>query len=99
MPKIALETHSVRSEPIFLSPDGSLSYAKVDRLRSPVKILPVKLPVRPWPLHFTLKDRTLSPAAEQFIAHIRNFARSSPTHGRTVTADRTIRCRLWSIAA
>ena len=45
--------------------------------QSPLKILPVELPVRPWPFAiFTLKDRTLSPAVDRFIADLRDFARS-----------------------
>jgi len=45
--------------------------------KSRVAILPVELPVRPWPFAiFTLKDRTLSPAVDRFIAHLRDFARS-----------------------
>jgi hypothetical protein len=45
--------------------------------QSRVTILPVELPVRPWPFAiFTLKGRTLSPAVDRFIAHLRDFARS-----------------------
>ena len=41
------------------------------------KILPVKLPVRPWPVTIvTLKNRTLSPVVELFIACAREIAKS-----------------------
>ena len=83
MPKIALETHSVPLRAHFLVTGRFIgAMPKSIASRSPVKILPVELPLRPWPFAiFTLKDRTLSPAADQFIAHIRNFARSSPANG------------------
>ncbi len=83
MPKIALETHSVSLRAHFLL-TGRFIGAMPESVasQSPVKILPVELPVRPWPFAiFTLKDRTLSPAADGFIAHLRNFARSSPASG------------------
>src|SRR5262249_60762274 len=41
-----------------------------------LKVLPVGLPARPWPVNIaTLKNRTLSPAAERFIECARDFAR------------------------
>jgi DNA-binding transcriptional LysR family regulator len=44
--------------------------------RQLVKVLPVDLPVRPWPLAIvTLKHRTLSPVVERFIEHLRDFTR------------------------
>jgi DNA-binding transcriptional LysR family regulator len=44
--------------------------------RFSLKVLPVDLPVRPWPVAIvTLKDRTLSPVVERFIEHVRNFTR------------------------
>jgi DNA-binding transcriptional LysR family regulator len=42
-----------------------------------LKALPIRLPVRPWPIAIvTLKDRTLSPVAERFIACTREVANS-----------------------
>jgi len=88
MPKIALETLSVPLRAHFLLTGRLIgAMSKSVASQSPVKILPIKLPVRPWPFAiFTLKDRTLSPAADRFIAHLRKFARSGPanrpiTHG------------------
>jgi DNA-binding transcriptional LysR family regulator len=85
MPKIALETHSVPLRAHFLLTGRFIgAMPKSIASRSPVKILPVQLPARPWPFAiFTLKDRTLSPAADRFIAHLRNFARSDPAKAPT----------------
>src|SRR5262245_23660739 len=42
-----------------------------------LKMLPVELPARPWPITiFTLKNRTLSPVAERFIACAREVAKT-----------------------
>jgi DNA-binding transcriptional LysR family regulator len=42
-----------------------------------LKVLPVDLPARPWPVNLvTLRNRTLSPAAERFIECARDFTRS-----------------------
>jgi DNA-binding transcriptional LysR family regulator len=42
-----------------------------------LKILPVDLPAPPWPVNVvTLKNRTLSPAARQFIACARDFTKA-----------------------
>lgn len=42
-----------------------------------VKVLPVDLPVQPWPVVIaTLKGRTLSPVVELFIEYVRYFTRS-----------------------
>src|SRR5882724_9426263 len=44
--------------------------------RVSVKVLPVDLPVRPWPMAIvTLKNRTLSAVVERFIEHLRDFTR------------------------
>jgi hypothetical protein len=41
-------------------------------------VLPVDLPVRPWPVVMvTLKNRTLSPIVERFLACARDVARST----------------------
>jgi DNA-binding transcriptional LysR family regulator len=41
------------------------------------KVLPVDLPVRPWPVTIlTLKNRTLSPVVERFIERLREAAKS-----------------------
>ena len=78
VPKVALETLSVPLRTYLLT-NGPFITAMLHSFASysPVKILPVELPVRPWPFAiFTLKNRTLSPVVEHFIAHVRKFARS-----------------------
>jgi DNA-binding transcriptional LysR family regulator len=53
------------------------SAAIVSADRFSLKILPVNLPVRPWPVELiTLKNRTLNTAAQRFIQDIRAFART-----------------------
>ena len=53
-----------------------------------LKVLPVDVPVRPWPVGIvTMKNRTLSPVAELFIEHLRTSTNSmaaglQPKHGR-----------------
>jgi DNA-binding transcriptional LysR family regulator len=45
--------------------------------RFSLKILPIDLPVRPWPVAVvTLKNRTLSPVVERFIDCAREVAKS-----------------------
>ena len=77
MPKASLVTLSVSAITHFLA-DGrfiasmprSVAYFKA------LKVLPVDLPVRPWPVAIvTLKKRTLSPVVERFIECAREFTR------------------------
>jgi DNA-binding transcriptional LysR family regulator len=52
-----------------------------------LKILPVDLPHRPWPVNVvTLRNRTLSPAVERFIECAREFTR--PMREHRVTPER-----------
>jgi DNA-binding transcriptional LysR family regulator len=54
-----------------------MAYPKSVAARHSLKVLPVKLPIRPWPLSIlTLKNRTLSPVAERFIECAREVAKS-----------------------
>jgi DNA-binding transcriptional LysR family regulator len=74
VPKVALESVSVPLRTYLLA-TGPFVNAMVKSIasQSQVKILPVELPVRPWPFAiFTLKNRTLSPVAERFIQHLRD---------------------------
>jgi DNA-binding transcriptional LysR family regulator len=49
-----------------------------------LKVLPVKLPVRPWPVAIaTLKKRTLSPVVERFVECAREVAKSMGGTSRT----------------
>ena len=46
-----------------------------------LKALPVETPVWPWPVAIiTLKHRTLSPAVQRFVEHVRAFVTSLPQH-------------------
>ena len=57
---------------IAMLPQTTLRFSA---LRKSMKILPVKLPVRPAPVGFvTLKNRTLNPAARLFIDCVRDVA-------------------------
>jgi DNA-binding transcriptional LysR family regulator len=54
-----------------------------------LKILPVDLPIRPWPINIvTLKNRTLSPVIERFIQCAREVAKSIV--GRPQAGRRTL---------
>jgi len=53
------------------------SVAQLFAARAALKILPLDLPMRPWPVGIvTLKNRTLSPLVERFVEHLRDFTRS-----------------------
>jgi len=78
MPKLGLESLSV-SLRTYLLTTGQFITAVPKSVAShlPVKILPVGLPVQKWPFGiFTLKNRTLSPVVDRFIAHLRDSMRS-----------------------
>lgn len=76
-PKINLVTFSVQLR-INLLADGPYisvlprSMMRLYGFRLPVKVLPVKLPSREWPVAMvTLKNRLLSPVARLFIESLR----------------------------
>ena len=53
------------------------SVLRLDSHRHPLKMLPVDLPMRPWPVTvLTLKNRTLSPVVERFIECAREVTKS-----------------------
>ena len=53
-----------------------MAYPRSVAVRYSLKVLPVNLPIRPWPLSIlTLKNRTLSPVAERFMGCAREVAR------------------------
>jgi DNA-binding transcriptional LysR family regulator len=79
MPKITVRTFSVHIR-IDLLASGrfitALPKSLVDHCS--LKVLPVDLPNRPWPVTaITVKNRTLSPVVERFIEHVRNFGRAT----------------------
>src|SRR5712691_9458747 len=73
MPKINLVTSSVHVC-MYLLANGEFVTALAKSLadRYALKVLPVDLSVRLWPVVIiTLKNRTLSPVVELFIEHVR----------------------------
>jgi DNA-binding transcriptional LysR family regulator len=80
MPKICLTTFSLplRNDLLAAGPFITAypkSFMTVNGDRFSLKVLPVDLPVRPWPIEIiTLKNRTLNPVVQRFIDHIRVFA-------------------------
>jgi len=55
----------------------------------PLKVLPLDLPIRPWPVALvTLKNRTLSALVERFIECTRSVAKSITRAGRRAIPDR-----------
>src|SRR5262245_15742062 len=79
LPKVALVSLSVPLRTYLLALGQFIAaMPKSAALQLPVKILPVELPARPWQFAiFTLKNRTMSPAVDRFIVHLRDFARST----------------------
>jgi DNA-binding transcriptional LysR family regulator len=85
MPRIRLTTLSVALRAKLIATGHYIAaisnlvvHSYADRFS--MKILPLELPCRPWPVAIiTLKNRTLSPVAERFIECARNVARSPPT--------------------
>ena len=77
MPKASLVTlsmsvitHFLADGPFITAMPRSVAYFKS------LKVLPVGLPVRPWPVNIvTLKNRTLSPVVERFIGCAREVSK------------------------
>jgi DNA-binding transcriptional LysR family regulator len=77
MPKGSIETLSISVIAHFLA-DGRFISAMPRSVAyfCGLKVLPVALPLRPWPVHVaSLKNRTLSPVVDRFIAFARDFTR------------------------
>jgi DNA-binding transcriptional LysR family regulator len=77
MPKASMSTLSMSVITHFLTVGEFITSMprSVANFRS-LKVLPVDLPARPWPVYIaTLKNRTMSPVVERFIACAREFAR------------------------
>jgi DNA-binding transcriptional LysR family regulator len=89
MPRVSLMTFSLPLIIHFLA-DGPFitvlpnSVISLHADRNSLKVLPVDLPVRPWPVAIvTLKNRTLSPVAERFIECAREVTKSMEARGTT----------------
>ena len=78
MPKVNLFGFSLHLVNHFVANGPFLTaYPRSVARVSSLKVLPVKLPVRPWPVAIaTLKYRTLSPVVERFIECAREVAKS-----------------------
>lgn len=86
LPKIAIKSLSVHVRTNLLAGGDfitalprSVLHLYADRFA--LKILPVDLPVRSWPvILLTLRNRTLTPVVERFIACIRDVGKSFTDH-------------------
>jgi DNA-binding transcriptional LysR family regulator len=80
VPSPAMMTNTMELRTRLLATGEFITVVPTSALNSDshaLKILPVELPARPWPITiFTLKNRTLSPVAEHFIACAREVAKS-----------------------
>ncbi len=82
MPNVVLKTFStyirtnlVASGRFIATFPKSVAHFYADRFS--LKILPVDLPARPWPVAIlTLKNRTLNPVVENFIQHLQEFTQT-----------------------
>ena len=78
MPKTVLRTYSVHIRANLVASGRFIatfpkSVAQFYTERFALKVLPVDLPVQPWPVVLlTLKNRTLSPVVDHFIVHLRD---------------------------
>ncbi len=77
MPKASLVTLSTPLIFEFLTNGPYITaYPRSVALHRSLKVLPVDLPVRPWPLAIVvLKNRTLSPVVERFMESVREVAK------------------------
>jgi DNA-binding transcriptional LysR family regulator len=83
-PNISVVTYSVHLRTNLVATGDYLtalpaSVLRLNAERFALRMLPVELPVRPWPVALvTLKNRTPSPVVERFIDHVRSFTKGSP---------------------
>ena len=90
MPKMRLATFFMHLRTNMLASGQFIttfprSTVRFDVDRSMLKVLPVELPIPPWPCAIvTLRNRTLSPAVERFIEHLREFTRPMRRRTRAV---------------
>jgi DNA-binding transcriptional LysR family regulator len=93
MPKLTVDTFSVALRQQLLATGRFVAAIPASTLRSNIqqgflKVLPVALPNKPWPVAMiTLKNRTQSPAVQQFIELARNSARAAAQEQVILTAS------------
>jgi len=74
---VHLRTNLLTTGPFITALPSSVVRVHADRFA--LKVLPIDLPVRPWPVGIvTLKNRHLSPVAQLFIDHLRACATAMP---------------------
>jgi DNA-binding transcriptional LysR family regulator len=94
MPKVSLMTFSVHLRMGMLASGHFITtfpnaIPRFHPERRSIKVLPVDLPDRRWPVVITtLKNRTLNPVVERFIAHIREFTR--PLHPMSMAGHKAV---------
>jgi DNA-binding transcriptional LysR family regulator len=95
MPKARFVTLSVHLRNHLLASGRFISvFPKSIADRYAQKVLPVDLPVRPWPVVMvTLKNRTLSPIVERFLACARDVVKSA--HPGPKTTSHSTSRRSW----
>jgi|SRR5262245_37732490 len=83
IPRFGVRSYSVHQRMMLLATDRFVS-AEVDSVlrfhtdRFALKVLPVNLAIRPWPVGIvTLKSRTVSPVVQNFLNCIRKVAKRS----------------------
>jgi DNA-binding transcriptional LysR family regulator len=77
VPKTSLVTLSMPLIVDFLANGPFITaYPRSMVVHNSLKVLPVDLPARPWPVVITtLKNRTMSPVVERFVEQVRDFTR------------------------
>jgi len=92
VPKATLVTLSWPLIAYFVSSGAFItSYPTSVARHHSLKVLPVNLPVRPWPVTIlTLKNRTLSPAVERFIECARAAAKTLASGRQQVRAKQLL---------
>ncbi len=88
LPNITLNTLSIHLRTSVLETSPYIAVLPHSVLRSygkqfSLKVLPIHLPARPWPVTMvTLKNRTLSPVVERFMACAREATKLFASYGR-----------------
>lgn len=88
MPKFGIRSYSVHQRMTLLATGrfvsaevGSVLRFNADRF--PLKVLPVELAVRPWPVWIvTAKNRTVSPVVQTFLKCVREVTKPLGAHQR-----------------
>ncbi len=91
MPKVCLTTYSLHLRALMVATGPFITAlpaftVRLDAGQPTLKALPVDLPARSWPVAIvTLKNRSLSPVAQLFIDHVRDFTASLVAQAQSET--------------